>query len=380
MDITLATPLLGGLSPQVFMRRHWQKKPLLIRAADPAAGRALSRGRLFELAAKQEVESRLIRRGGGAGWTLRQGPFARRALPALAEPGWTLLVQGVDRHQPAVHPLLAGFRFLPYARLDDLMVSYASDGGGVGPHVDSYDVFLLQLHGQRRWRVAPLRDPTLLPDLPLKILADFEPEDEWLLDAGDMLYLPPGWAHDGTAVGECLTASIGFRAPAREEFACEILQRALDAEDPELRGPLYRDPKQPATEEPARLPEALQAFGIEAVLRLLSDRSSLACAVGEVLSEPKPGVWFDPSSDDAQPSADGLQLDHRTRMLYDGRFVFINGDSFRASGRDARLMRSLANQRRLSGRDIAVLSADARALLEQWQHAGWLRFETEGRR
>ncbi len=381
MDITLATALLGGLAPKDFMRRHWQKKPLLIRAAEPAAAGVVTRSALFELAGQEQVESRLVRRGGPAGWTLRQGPFTRRSLPALGEPGWTLLVQGLDLHLPAARDLLERFRFLPDARLDDVMVSYASDGGGVGPHVDSYDVFLLQLHGRRRWRVAPPGDSTLQPGLPLKILARFEARDEWLLEPGDLLYLPPGYGHDGIADGECLTASIGFRAPARDEFGRDILQKALDGDDPEQRGPLYRDPNQPATDEPARIPAALQAFGAEAVERLLGDRAALDCALGEVLSEPKPGVWFDPPTDATVPAtAQGLCLDWRTRMLYDDRYVFINGASFRAAGRDARLMRSLADRRRLGARDIGSLSSEARELLGDWQAAGWLHHEPETRR
>src|SRR5436190_12669774 len=210
MDITLATPLLGGLSPQAFMRRHWQKRPLLIRQALPDVAAPLSRAELFALAAAEGVESRLIRQR-GAGWTLRHGPFTRRQLPSLTQPGWTLLVQGVDLHVDAAHQLLSRFRFVPDARLDDLMVSFATDGGGVGPHFDSYDVFLLQVQGRRRWRIGRQKDLALREGAPLKILAAFEPEEEHVLEPGDMLYLPPLWAHDGEALGECQTYSIGFR-------------------------------------------------------------------------------------------------------------------------------------------------------------------------
>ncbi len=168
-------------------------------------------------------------------------------------------MQGVDLHLPAAHQLMSRFRFLPDARLDDVMVSYASDGGGVGPHVDSYDVFLLQLSGRRRWRIGRGRRVRVcVPDLPLKILADFEAEEEHLLDAGDMLYLPPGWGHDGIAEGECMTASIGFRAASQDEFAREVLQRSIDAardaaDDAGERGappsPLYGDRGQPPTDD-----------------------------------------------------------------------------------------------------------------------------------
>jgi len=372
MDISLASPLLGGLSPQVFMRRHWQKKPLLVRQAVPGGVALIERRRLFELAGHDEVESRLVVRD-GARWTLRQGPLKRASLPPLKQREWTLLVQGLDLHVPAARALLDRFRFVPDARLDDLMLSYATDGGGVGPHVDSYDVFLLQAQGRRRWQIGRVRTPELVAGAPLKILANFEPERSFLLEAGDMLYLPPGWAHDGVADGECSTCSIGFRAAGRAELGRDVLQRLLDGADADTRGPLYRDPVQPATGAPGRIPEALQAFAADAVARLLADPAALGCALGEVLSEPKRGVWFDtaPAVDAAQ--SQGVALDQRSRMMYDERHVFINGESFRAAGRDARLMRRLADLRRLGSDEFGSLSVEAKALLDDWLDAGWLR-------
>jgi 50S ribosomal protein L16 3-hydroxylase len=369
MDITRATPLLGGISAQTFMRRHWQKKPLLIRQAVPGGPALLSRAELFELAARDDVESRLIVHDAGA-WRLRHGPFKRRALPSLKLGGWTLLVQGLDLHVAAAHALLQRFRFVPDARLDDLMLSYASDHGGVGPHVDSYDVFLLQVQGRRRWRIGRARDKSLVPDVPLKILAHFEPEQEWLLEAGDMLYLPPGWAHDGVAEGDCLTASIGFRAPGREQIGRELLQRLLDDAEAVSDEVLYRDPKQTATTEPGRIPSGLRAFALDAMARTLADERALDCTLGELLSEPKPGVWFDPPV--AAPGARGVSLDRRTRMLYDTHHVFINGESFRAGGRDAELMHRLADHRSLSAAEHGQLSAEARTLLQGWADDGWL--------
>jgi len=372
MDTMLASPLLGGLSPQLFMRRHWQKKPLLVRQAVPGGIALVERRRLFELAGHDEVESRLVRRA-DARWTLRQGPLKRASLPPLKQREWTLLVQGLDLHVPAARALLDRFRFVPDARLDDLMLSYASDGGGVGPHVDSYDVFLLQAQGRRRWQIGRVRTPELVAGAPLKILANFEPEQSFLLEPGDMLYLPPGWAHDGVADGECMTCSIGFRAGGRDELGREVLQRLLDAAEVDMPGPLYRDPGQPATDAPGRIPEALQTFASDAVARLLADPAALACALGEVLSEPKRGVWFDtaPAAEAAQSLR--VALDQRTRMLYDARHVFINGESFRAAGRDARLMRRLADLRRLEPDEYEQLSAEAKALLDEWLDAGWLR-------
>jgi len=371
MPIDAAVPLLGGLSPRTFMRRHWQKRPLLVRGAMPGVRAPVSRAELFALAARDEVESRVVSCANGA-WSLRHGPFPRRGLPPLARPGWTLLVQGVDLHVDAAHALLERFRFVPDARLDDLMISYASDGGGVGPHQDSYDVFLLQVHGRRRWRIGRVVDPSLLPGVPLKLLARFAPSREWVLEPGDMLYLPPRWGHDGVAEGECMTCSIGFRAAARGETGREVLHRLLDAQadDDADATTLYRDPAQPATDAPARIPEALQAFGADAVARLAADARSLARALGEWLSEPKPRVVFEGGA--GWDGTCGVALDRRTRMLYDGHHVFINGESYRASGRDAALMRRLADARRLDAAQCRGASGDARRLLDEWAAAGWL--------
>ncbi|MDP1781072.1 MAG: cupin domain-containing protein [Hydrogenophaga sp.] len=359
--------LLGGLSPAQFMRRHWQKKPLLIRQAIPGFQPILSRSALFDLASQETVESRLIVRK-PQGWALKQGPFKRSALPPFKQSGWTLLVQGVDQHDDAVHELLQRFRFVPDARLDDLMISWASEGGGVGPHFDSYDVFLLQASGQRRWRIGRQKDLTLQPDVPLKILQNFEPEEEHVLEAGDMLYLPPRWAHDGDALGDdCMTYSIGFRAPQRGGLAGELLQRMADELDDET---LYRDPTQAATAHPGAMPEGLEAFAVDALQRLLAERQSLACALGEVMTEPKPRIFFDEAQ--GHWVAGALRLDRRTRMMYDPRHVFINGESFRAGGADARLMQRLADERALDARQVQRASEGAQALLQDWFEAGWL--------
>lgn len=373
MDVNLPLPLLGGLSPAAFMRRHWQRKPLLIRQAVPGAGALLDRSTLFELAAQPQVESRLVVASDAAGgrWKMRQGPLSRRVLPPLRRPGWTLLVQGVDLHLDAAHRLLNDFRFVPDARLDDVMVSYASDGGGVGPHFDSYDVFLLQLQGRRRWRIGRQKDLDLREGLPLKILRDFQPDQEFLLDAGDMLYLPPKYAHDGVAMGECMTLSVGFNAPARGDLAGELLQRlAQDAE--EVAGPqLYRDPVQPAVATPAAIPPQLQEFAREALLQVAQDPAVLQRALGEYLTEPKAQVWFAPA-EVGLPPASAIRLDRKTRMMYDAGHVFINGESYRAGGRDAALMRRLADGRTLSAREHQRASAAACSLLQEWALAGWL--------
>lgn len=373
MQPTRSQPLLGGLSCAEFMRVHWQKKPLLVRGAVPSGSPGIGRQRLFELAARDDVESRLVVRDGDR-WSVRSGPIARRALPPIRRPQWTLLVQGVDLHDDAAHELLRRFRFIADARLDDAMFSFASDGGGVGPHVDSYDVFLLQTEGRRRWRIGRVARPRLRDDVPLKMLSGFVPRHDWLLDPGDMLYLPPGWGHDGSAVGACITCSIGFRAPRAVGLAAETLQQiaeaAADGVDTATFDKLYADADAAPTSRPARIPASLQRFADAAIDRLLGDRDRRR-ALGEVLSEPKPDTWFERG--EAGKPGGGVELDRRTRMLYDADHVFINGESYRAGGRDATLMHRLADERGLAATDVRRLGAEARQLLRRWLEAGWCK-------
>ena len=366
------------------MRRHWQKKPLLVRQAIPGFQPLLSRTELFKLAARPEVESRLVQQQ-AKGWRMKSGPFGARSLPAVGTPGWTLLVQGVDLHDSRAHGLLQQFRFVPDARLDDLMMSYASAGGGVGPHFDSYDVFLLQASGSRRWKIGRQKDLSLQEGVPLKILQNFVPDQEFVLEAGDMLYLPPLYAHDGLAQAgldakgkssDCMTYSIGFRAPRRAELARELLQRLADFgadEEADSRQPLYRDPSQAATDTPAAVPASLLAFSQQAEQQVLKDPLALACVLGEYLTEPKASVWFEePAGQWDSRHAAGLCLDGRSRMMYDLEHVFINGESYRAKGADAKLMRRLADQRGLTASQLRLASAAALDLLADWHAAGWL--------
>jgi len=369
MDITQPLTLLGGISPARFMRQYWQKKPLLIRQAVPGMQPLLARAALFAMAAQDDVESRLITRATkSATWRLRHGPFARAVIPKLNQPGWTLLVQGLDLHLDAAHALLEQFAFVPRARLDDLMVSFATDGGGVGPHFDSYDVFLLQAQGQRRWRIGRQKDLTLEPDAPLKILRHFQPEQEWVLEAGDMLYLPPRYAHDGVAQGECMTYSIGFRAPAQGEWAQDLLQRLADVAG-DASGARYGDRAEHATEHGGAIPAALQLFARQAVEKALDDPQRVCRAVGESLSEPKAHVFFEAT---ASVRSGGLVLDRRSRMLYDEAHIFINGESYRAGGRDFGILKELADTRTLSERQAKRLSAPAQGLVQEWLEMGWM--------
>jgi 50S ribosomal protein L16 3-hydroxylase len=400
MDVHHALPLLAGLSPVQFMRRYWQKKPLLVRGAIAGFKPLLSRAELFRLAASEAVESRLIVKNAnreGDAWRMKSGPFALRGLPPISKPGWTLLVQGVDGHHADVHQLLQQFRFVPDARLDDVMISFATPDGGVGPHFDSYDVFLFQASGRRRWKISQQKDLTLQVGVPLKILQTFEPEQEFVLEAGDMLYLPPRYAHDGVAEAcldslgkaqDCMTYSIGFKAPVQSELTAELLHKLAEfVEDKDqdadvLSGSpkkMYRDPGQAATPHPAELPAALITFASDAVRHALQDPLALACALGEVMTAPKAQVWFEQAGADWDGSASGqsLMLDAKTRMMYDADHVFINGESYRAKGRDARLMHLLADQRALPASVWAKASSGALALLGDWYAEGWLHLGVE---
>jgi 50S ribosomal protein L16 3-hydroxylase len=372
MDIDRPRRLLGGLSPTRFMRRHWQRQPLLVRQAWPGVAPPLPRRELFDLAGRDDVESRLVRRDADGRWHLRRGPLPRRALPAATRPGWTLLVQGLDLHVEAAHAMLWPFDFVPAARLDDLMLSYASEGGGVGPHTDSYDVFLIQVAGRRRWRYGRIERPVWRDDVPLKMLAGFTPEEDHVLEPGDLLYLPPGWAHDGSAVGsDCMTASVGFRAPLAGEVARALLARAADAEgDARSEALRYRDPRSGAVRHAGAVPDAMHDFASASVQQLLGRPGALERALGEWITEPKPQVWFEGGG--VLDARRGVRLDRRTRMAYDARHVFINGESLRASGRDADCMHELADSRRLPARGVRALSRGARAVLADWLEAGWL--------
>jgi 50S ribosomal protein L16 3-hydroxylase len=389
MDTHKPLVLLAGLTPAQFMRRYWQKKPLLVRGAIPGFEPLLSRTELFKLASREPVESRLIVKN-NQGWHMKSGPFKPRTvdgLPPLKQAGWTLLVQGVDGHDAAVYQLLQQFRFVPDVRLDDLMISWATPGGGVGPHFDSYDVFLLQASGRRLWRISQQKDLTLQEGQPLKILQNFDPEESFVLEAGDMLYLPPGYAHDGIAqasVGQdgkaqdCMTYSIGFKAPVAQELAAELLHRmaefsedALAALSSERPANIYRDAGQAATATPAQLPSSLVSFAQKAMHDALKDPLALGCALGEILTSLKPHVWFEESNAVLLKSM-AVTLDAQTRMLYDAHHVFINGESYRAKGADAVLMQQLADQRQLPALAMRKASQDALCLLADWQAAGWI--------
>ncbi len=279
----------GDLLPQGFLERYWQKQPLLVRGAVPDITAPLSTEALFALACESSVLSRLITAPrDDASFGLRRGPFSPRDFEALPADGWTLLIQEADRHVEACAALLERFRFVPNWRVDDLMVSYATDGGGVGPHIDRYDVFLIQAQGRRRWRIAsePLEDESLVPGVELPVLAEFEHDREWVLDAGDLLYLPPGVAHEGLAVGESVTCSAGFRVPDPREFCAGFLRQLAPRVFDEIR---YSDPDPSLPEHLGEIPATVRRRMGESARQLFAGEE-FDRWVGRFLTQPLRGA------------------------------------------------------------------------------------------
>jgi len=365
--------LLGDLTPTEFFRDYWHKKPLVIRQAVPGFQPPLDRDALFKMAAQDDVESRLITQVKKQ-WQMQSGPIAD--LPSITQTNWTLLVQGVNLHDDAADALLRQFRFIPDARLDDLMVSYATDAGGVGPHFDSYDVFLLQAHGQRRWRISAQKDLSLVDGMPLKILKNFKAEQEFVLDPGDMLYLPPHYAHDGVAVGECMTYSIGFRAPAYQELGEAFLQFMADSIDLPGR---YADPDLKPNKHPAEIGTPMLTQIAAELNKVKFTDDDIAIFLGQYLSEPKASVFFT-SPKRALTLARfiesagkrGVKLSRKTQMLYRGKHVFINGESFAAGRADKATLCALADTRCLDGAGVAGASNDVVEALYTWYEDGWV--------
>lgn len=374
--------LLGGMAADQFLAEYWQKKPLLIRQAIPGFSGFLSPEELAGLACEDAVQSRLVSNKRGS-WLVENGPFEESRFLKLPKKNWTLLVQDVNHHLPEADDLLRGFSFIPYARLDDLMVSYAPDGGGVGPHFDSYDVFLLQGYGKRLWRFSSQQDLALIEDAPLRILKDFQAEQEWLLEPGDMLYLPPHIAHWGIAVGDCMTYSIGFRAPSAQELMSEFLnylQEKATAQD------MYADPDLVLQEHPAEITESM----LGKVGRMLEDiqwsKEDVVRFLGRYLSEPKSHVLFETPARLGEPEfrrrlqQEGIALDLSSQLLFYGKTFFMNGEEATLPEHSCGSLIQLADTRSLKpgmGLDDALM-----AKLYEWYLAGYVKFtddEYDGR-
>jgi 50S ribosomal protein L16 3-hydroxylase len=366
--VQAASSWLGGLTPKAFMATYWQQQPLLVRQAH--GGPWMTRAQLFALAARDDVEARWVQKN-GTQWQLTHGPWTQAWLRRAAQsPAASLLVQGVDTQLASVRAVLEAFRFVGDARLDDVMVSWASPGGGVGPHLDHYDVFLLQARGQRRWSIAP---PPVTPrwrrGVPLKQLVGFQATQQWTLQPGDMLYLPPGWAHHGVSLDDaCMTYSIGFRAPQARALALDVLLRQAD--EGEAASAWYTDRGAVPAGEPARMPATLQRFAQHAVKRLAQDHAAVSLALGESLTEPKPHTWFAPTQRAWRNGA--VRVHAATRVLYDDQTFFINGESYRMHGADAPWLMRLANQRALGVDDMRAVTANVRQAVKAWVAQGWL--------
>lgn len=368
--------LLGGLTAKQFLRDYWQKRPLLIRGAIPdfmtGCGGALDRERTLALACRDDAEARLIANAADR-WEVRRGPFEARDFKRRKDL-WTVLVQGVNLLLPEGDALLREFDFIPHARLDDLMVSYAVDGAGVGPHFDNYDVFLLQGMGRRRWRISQQHDLRLRDDVPLKILSHFRSEEEWVLEPGDMLYLPPQYAHDGVAEGECMTWSIGFRAAPAQElmegFLSYLQERTF------LPG-RYADPELKLQKHPAEIGAAMLDQIAAMLAEIKWDRGVVRDFLGCYLTEPKPHVYFEPPARPlaparfrAQAARRGLRLDAKTQLLFAGSRFYINGEECDVAAADRAPLRELADRRCLA--PAAALSEDGWELLHAWYEDGFI--------
>jgi len=387
--------LLGQMSPQKFMRTHWHKRPLLVRGAIPAFALSaqmgeplsspISRDGLFKIAGNDIEQSRLIQ---SKPWSFTEGPFKKKALPAVNTPNWTLLLQGMEARHPAAAKILSWFRFIPDARLDDLMISIAGAGGGVGPHFDSYDVFLIQMAGRRRWQISAQKDLTLNPDLPLKILQSFKPEQEWILEPGDMLYLPPHIAHDGIALDDgCQTWSVGFRSPSFKELLQEGLWRLAESlEDNIELSKRFADPNQEASTNAEQLPQELIKQVQEKLADLKLDQvETFLPGIASYLSEPKPQAYFDAPEDLLTPegfkdklSTTTLIPHPQTRLLSIGINVFCNGDNVTKDQPKGirNLWIKLSADKRLDPQGKLSKDALEGSLFDAYE-AGWLIFEVD---
>ena len=385
--------LFGGISPDSFMKQYWHKKPLLIRGAIPAFTLATQNGEtldspisvdaLVKLASKDSVETRLIKSNP---WSFDAGPFSKKAIPALDKPNWTLLLQGMEAHHRAAAKILSWFRFIPDARLDDLMISIAGIGGGVGPHFDSYDVFLIQMSGRRQWQISKQKDLSLNPNLPLKILQHFKAEHEWVLEPGDMLYLPPHIAHHGVALDAgCQTWSVGFRSPSFKELLQEGLWRLAESlEDiPELEHK-FADPMQKATGHAEQLPgELVKQLTLKLRDLKLDQIDRFLPGITAYLSEPKPQALFDGPIKPLNPSRFSKQLSSKklipspqTRILSLANEVFCNGENMsKDQAKDiAQAWRTLSSKKGLLSQKV---QATAQSSLYAAYLAGWLVFENQ---
>jgi len=344
----------GDISIETFLKEYWQKKPLLVRNAFPDLEAPVGPDELAGLACEEDVESRLVIQNQD-NWELKQGPFGEEAFAELPEDNWTLLVQAVDHWVPEANEIVEQFRFLPNWRYDDLMVSFASQGGGVGPHYDNYDVFLIQTQGKRRWEVGGFFDQNSprRPDLPVMIIPEWEPEHTWVLEPGDMLYIPPQVGHNGVSESDdCMTYSVGFRAPSHAEILRSFTDFVGEKLTSESR---YTDPGIDLQDNPGQIgPEALQQVR-DIFNRYLNDESQLATWLGQYVTDPKyPDLDQEPEDEISLEQIQGaledgdllLTRNEGSRFSYyqlaeDKVILFADGTSFECEGATCALATSL---------------------------------------
>jgi 50S ribosomal protein L16 3-hydroxylase len=381
---------LADFDAGTFLRDYWQKKPLLIRNPWKSWRNPLDPDELAGLACESEVESRLIMQS-QASWDMEQGPLAPDRFIELGARPWTLLVQAVDHHVPEVAALLEQFRFIPNWRVDDVMVSYAVDHGGVGPHFDQYDVFLVQGLGRRRWQIGGFCDEAteLLPHDDLRLLARFDPVEDWILEPGDILYVPPRLAHNGIAVGsDCMTYSIGFRAPSREELIVNWSEHVLEGLDADDR---YADPDLPVQANPGEIaPAAIARLHALATGRLL-DSDDFARWFGEYSTTPKyPEIDWRPEqpvrpADLRMALGQGVQLvrNPASRFAYitqdaSSLLLFVNGQCFECRDAAASFAGRLCRDSVIPAGPELVASAPTVELIAELLNQGWIAFDEGG--
>jgi len=371
---------LLGMPPARFLRDYWQKKPLLIRGALPNFVSPITANDLAGLACEEMALSRLITHTPKTDrWTLRNGPFAEADFATLPKSHWTLLVQDVDKWDSNVAALLDQFRFIPDWRIDDVMVSYAVDGGSVGAHVDQYDVFLLQAAGTRRWQISTAADAPkqFRSDAELKLLTEFNPTDEWLLEPGDMLYLPPGVPHHGIAIGECLTFSIGLRAPSHAELFSDFAEFIAERLAEEQR---YTDSDLSA----ARFPGEIDTSALQNVQKILAalgnaDEGQLRAWFGPFITRyrnahapaPRPRALTDAALRKRLQQGHRLHRNPWTRLAYakvgKAAELYASGDTHACSLALARL---LAATREINASTLLQLAQDELDTVRSLLNAG----------
>jgi 50S ribosomal protein L16 3-hydroxylase len=383
------TALLAGQTPAAFLRDHWQKRPLLCRQALPGFRGLVDRRRLFALAGRSDVRSRLIiehpgRRRGR--FERHDGPLSGLSAKLLPASHYTVLVNGLERLVPGAWALLDHFRFVPTARIDDLMVSYAADQGTVGPHDDRYDVFLVQGAGRRRWQISGQADRVVDAHAGIRVLADFRAEAEWVLEPGDMLYLPPGVAHYGVALEPGFTYSVGFLAPSHAElvahFGAYLGARAAKTLDPDA---LYQDPDLVVPADPLAVPEAMVDAAARLARALAWDRATIGEFLGCFLTQPRPGAAATPPRRPLPLAAfaahlrrrGALRLSLATRALVTDDQVFVAGVAHRVNAITSAIVRPL-----LAARQLALplgLTAAATELVYDWYRQGHVELNARAR-